>query len=726
MTTFAQTGSVQQRARVRTAPFVLLSALLVATLLATGAIVYLAVMQPWLGLKLLLADDTVRISSLQRQDLPPIESGYSVLSLEGANGSVFALSPEDMVEEPDTLESYEAINSFLARQQQLHDILSTTPVRLTIEDSQGERSQVSVSPQPSRPLLSLPVEFWIQLFVGIGGVLVGGLVWSLRRTEPSAFFFFVSGAGLMISAGAAAIYSTRELALDATLLRTLSAFNYLGTHAFGAALISLLLVYPHRIASLGVIAAVWGATAVFATAHLAQLLPSQTLGSYGPMTVMFFIIGVLVAVQIYRSRRDPLARAALGWFGLSILCGTSVFIFAIAAPLLTGSEPQVSQAYAFGIILVIYAGLALGVARYRLFDLDVWAFRLGSYLLGALLLVVFDAFLIYAVAIERVPAFGLSLLIVALVYLPLRSAVGDRLLARPELGQHRFKQIVDIALAQTLEQQRESWHRLLDQTFAPLAIEPATGAKHTTLVEDGLGMMIPGPPPLPDLHMRFARGGRRLFSRRDVEQGEEIVALMSHAIESRYAHEAGVREERTRIAQDLHDNIGAQLLRTLHAPDTERKNALVGETLSDLRDIISNARDGGIDLEELLAELRYETEERVSLAEMHLNWSARGADDVIVGARVAHTLRSIVREAASNAIRHAGGETFKVAVQVDRGTIALSIADDGQGFDATLMAPGNGLGNMRARLLSHDGTLSISGQDGVSIEARLPISDSES
>lgn len=58
----------------------------------------------------------------------------------------------------------------------------------------------------------------------------------------------------------------------------------------------------------------------------------------------------------------------------------------IIAPNLVGLPPMLSQGVAFLFFLLIYVGVALGVARYRLFQLDEWAFRIliGVQLMGAL------------------------------------------------------------------------------------------------------------------------------------------------------------------------------------------------------------------------------------------------------------------------------------------------------------------------------------------------------
>lgn len=282
----------------------------------------------------------------------------------------------DVIEEPDTLTQYSAISSFRERQAALSAIMQQSEVELAWTRADGTPQKLTFAPYAGRPAWSLPFEFWLQLFVGGAGIFVGAWVWALRRDHASDFFA-LSGFGLMLAALSASVYSTRELALSASLMQTLNAGNSIGTNIFGLSLVSLLLVYPHRIGNSLAIIAAWVIGGIAVGAHLLQVMPSQALGSYGPMLIQFIVIAALIVTQLYRSRRSPLARAALGWFGLSILLGTGVFVFAIAVPVLLGFEPQTSQAHAFGIILLIYCGLAVGVARYRLFDLGLWSFRLA-------------------------------------------------------------------------------------------------------------------------------------------------------------------------------------------------------------------------------------------------------------------------------------------------------------------------------------------------------------
>src|SRR5690606_10276520 len=124
--------------------------------------------------------------------------------------------------------------------------------------------------------------------------------------------------------------------------------------------------------------------------------------------------------------------------------------------------------------------------------------------------------------------------------------------------------------------------------FAPLQISPAEPSREPALTDNGLGLLVPGAGPAPALLLSHADSARRLFNRRDLATARELHALFAHSLRSRDAFEAGAKAERTRIACDIHDNIGARLLTALHASLPDRKNSLIRETLADLRSIIND------------------------------------------------------------------------------------------------------------------------------------------
>lgn len=697
-----------------------------AGLAAVSVALFISLSQPWLGFGLVVDTESglVRIDEVAPNG--PAQALIPGTSL--ARIGAIAIEADDLVEEPDVAESYIALQRFFERQSQFHAVLQGPDVALETGDAPDER--VSVTPASQRPVTSLPPAFWVQIITGLISMMVGVWVWSLRRGELSAGLLAAAGASILVSAFPAAVYSSREIALPGGLFHTLSALNHLGALGFGVAMVALFLVYPRRLVppqALWLLPAVYGAIWVMDTGWIGLSGPAE--GSHLPTVTL--MIGILLAafLQYRASRDDPAARAAVRWFALSVGLCAGTFVTVVLMPNLFGMEPSVSQGYAFVLFGMLFLGVAAGVARYRLFELESWAFSILTYFGAVMLLVLFDAALISFVAMDRPAAFALSLLVVALVYLPCRDWLAKRLMPKREIDREElFGRIVDVAL--TRDSARDSrWRQVLQDAFHPLRI--SGGAKSApekpSIAEDGLVLLLPRISGLAPLKLSYAHAGRRLFSPQDRRFAGEICAMLAHAIASRNAHEKGATEERLRIARDMHDNMGAQLLSALHSETRERKDTLIRETISDLRDIVNNAAQGGKSIDELLADLKVEAAERLAAAGIRLDWQDMCEDgEVTLAPNVAHSLRSVLREIVSNTIRHSGARTMRVTFEIRNGTVHLDASDDGSGLAAGIQRDGNGLSNVEARLLALDGTLVLEdAAPGLAVRASFPLCEGE-
>ncbi len=660
-------------------------------------------------------------------DLPGagIPSGIaSLVALTNATGKTLTLSPADLIEEPDVLDSYAAMHAFFARQNEIATLLRSGQLTLEVQFL-GESLFHTIQPARQRPAHSLPFAFWLQIAVGLGGVWIGVWIWALRRADWATRCLAFSGVGLMVSAFAASIYSTRELALPGDLFRILSALNHLGAFAFGVGMIGLFMVYPRRLfrplwlAVPAIVLGMW-----FVLAH-GGAIASPAIGIHLGVILALLAILTLVCLQFRATRGDPRDRAALSWLGLAVLVGSGAFVVTVIAPHLLGMVPYVSQGVAFVFFLLIYLGVALGVARFQLFQLENWAFRILFYVVGVLLLLGIDALLIFTIVDDRAPAFALSLLIVALVWLPLRDTLARWILRRKEPARaERFRKIMDVALTPPERDQLGRWHALMEDIFNPLNRAPGSEVDTPVLREDGLALVLPRIGEIPALELRYADGGRRLFSTRDLELATEMTAMLEQALESRAAYEKGVSEERTRIARDIHDNIGVQLMAALHSPEQTRKDIMIRETLTDLRDIINNASNPDMSFDEILADLRARIAEQLYIAGATMTWTVANAQAVALPLQTAQMLRSIIREAVQNALKHAAPSHVTISVRVADGRIMVSVADDGKGFDPAHASHGNGLANLRDRADAVGGVIRIdSNANGTRITADIPLGD---
>lgn len=709
----------------RLAPNVLLSAAVGISLVLAAIAVGLATGQRWLGLGMAGWDegDFVWIETVAPDGpaagLPP---SSVLVSITGLDGTPIVMTGQDLREEPDTLPTYAAMQAFFDRQDRIARTLESGPVTLTTEHlSLAREDQIRAAPQ--RPASDLPAAFWLQIAVGLAGFWTGAWIWTLRRSDRAAQCLALAGAGLLTSAFAAAIYSTRELALPGGLFRTLSTLNLFGALVFGAGIIGLFLIYPRRLVADRWLMAPAAVLAAWFALDLWQVWDGPGTGRHLPVLLAMLTILALIGVQFRATRGQPRDRAALTWLGLAVIVGAGAFVATVIAPVVLGLGPILSQGQAFLFFLLFYAGIALGVARFQLFRLDEWAFRILFYVLGVVALLVIDAVLILTIVDERAPAFALSLLIVASVWLPLRDALARRALQRRTPARaNLFRQVLDVALAPPGPVQENRWRALLDETFRPLSIVLADTTAEAALRDDGLALAVLGPGDLPDLLLEHAAGGRRLFSPRDTELAAELSDMLANALDSRAAFEKGVAEERRRIARDIHDNIGVQLMGALHSQGLARKDMMIRETLTDLRDIINNAAHPDLSFVEMLADLRAQIAETLHAADVHLTWDVPDSGPAVLPLAVTHALRSIIREAVQNALRHARPTAITVEVGHDDASIHLTVIDDGGGFDAAAVTPGNGLANMQARVTGLGGRIEVAGDGGgTRIAARFPL-----
>ena len=183
-------------------------------------------------------------------------------------------------------------------------------------------------------------------------------------------------------------------------------------------------------------------------------------------------------------------------------------------------------------------------------------------------------------------------------------------------------------------------------------------------------------------------------------------------------------EERERIYADLHDDIGAKLLTLVHTLENPQHADLARSVLQDLRDIVSRTR-GGVSgtLLEVLAQIRDETEQRLDVMAGTLIWEQQAdlPDPALDEGQALHLFR-IVREAVTNAIRHAHATRVRVRVRRAAAMLIMDVADDGPGAVPDT-ASGRGVESMKARAAELQGTIewNAATSGGTKVVLQFPI-----
>lgn len=679
----------------------------------------IALHQPWLGLTLSSRADPFSPGILvtgETRDGPGsmINPGSRLLSVSAA-GQRVTLQPNDLMEDPDFFNSYAQVRQFFQRQTKLA-ALQARPVLLTWRDPAGQIITHTLTPEQSRPLSSLPFVFWLQLLCGGVALLVGAWVYALKPKSWPGRLLALSGLLFLPNTFSAAIYSTRELALPGGLFETLSAINHLGGLGFGGALAALFLVYPARLAApkflwpVPLILLCWWAADVW------RIMPDVGWGVRIPLLLEIMLAVGLAVVQWRRSAMRTADRAALRWFILSAVVGAFTFVVLTFGARMFGILPPMQQGYAFGFFLAMYLGLALGVGRYHLFDLDRWAYRLLLWILGLGLVIVLDMLLVLLMNWHHDLSLLLTLLLVGLLYLPMRQWLWNRMMQGelPPIDK-LLPEIISVAFtAQTQERERR-WLGLLDRLYQPLhnlPLEHTPGDQTTGLAQDGMELRIAPAGGITARRLQGRSAGQRLFTSTDAELSASLVTLFNQAAAGRDALEIGVQQERDRIASDLHDDIGAKLLTLRHLVQGEREQALLMTTIDQLRAIVRGLRQSAQPWDEFAADIRSEMAQRLTAAGMELDWPSPligglattprpyqpGPGHPLQDAAQQYHLRALLQEAVSNAIRHAQASRVCVRLTVQDDTqMHVEVMDDGIGIDPQHSATGHGLTSMQIR-----------------------------
>lgn len=213
---------------------------------------------------------------------------------------------------------------------------------------------------------------------------------------------------------------------------------------------------------------------------------------------------------------------------------------------------------------------------------------------------------------------------------------------------------------------------------------------------------------------------------------EQRVAEKTTEIEHSYAQLSDLRAEqaaateRQRIASDLHDDLGAQLVTiaqaSLYANDIGRVAELARQALTDMRLSVRGLTGAPTPLPHVLADWRSETVERLTLAGVTVLWNANDPPmDWVLPARMQVQVTRILREVVSNVIRHSGAHRCWVDIHVAANQLQLGVQDDGVGFDPRQASQGQGLGNMQRRARALGGTLEIGAREVGGTSIRLDI-----
>ncbi len=215
-----------------------------------------------------------------------------------------------------------------------------------------------------------------------------------------------------------------------------------------------------------------------------------------------------------------------------------------------------------------------------------------------------------------------------------------------------------------------------------------------------------------------------------------LVSLIYSAARYRLGRVLEIERVRSRIASDLHDEIGSGLTRIAILADSASQAAnsmaRAGDAPVDMersahrsiemaKKIGSNARDlidsmsdvvWSIDpkydsLADFLFYFRIYANELTEAKGIVLEISADATERLRIGPQIKRTLQLVSKEALSNSVKYSGCRNIKYRLSVANKRISVSLEDDGCGFDLNSVERGHGLNNMEKHAREMHGEILI-------------------
>jgi signal transduction histidine kinase len=187
-----------------------------------------------------------------------------------------------------------------------------------------------------------------------------------------------------------------------------------------------------------------------------------------------------------------------------------------------------------------------------------------------------------------------------------------------------------------------------------------------------------------------------------------------------------LEKERSRIARDLHDQLGANLTQVAllgemaeadrHAPEEIASHAqqisqTARETTHALDEIVWAVNPSNDTLDGLITYACKYAQEYLGLAGLHYRAEVPSQlPAVVIPPEVRHNVFLAFKEAVNNVVKHAQATEARIRLQLQPDRFILEIEDDGRGVgkpDAPAARTRNGLRNMRKRMEDIHGEFSL-------------------
>lgn len=561
-----------------------------------------------------------------------------------------------------------------------------------------------VAPQP-RGYAGLGWAFWPLAGLALLLYLLGLVVALARPQAPNLLYGMAAGCqatNLLLIA----LEAAPGLGLPPLLLQAHPAWRLALDTCTGAATVHAWALNPTRLPRAGWLA---GAAWALAVPGVLLLHAAQPPGLWWWQQGLCLALGALAWAVVDRSQRlrpHPYA-AIMRRFGAAVLATLVLATVAVAS---TTRLPGLALGVAEGAAITWYLFLASLILLTPFLERSRQVLREFALLAGiSTVAISVDLLFVSVFSVGPFTSLAVALFLAVAVYAAARQVILQRLLGCSLLTTERtFDQLY--RAARELQSQPHLYpallSRLLGELFEPLeCLRLDRTARRTRVLDGGAALLVPlrgpddeAPAQTQALALRHAQRGRRLFTHDDARLADRIVEQLRRAVAYDQAVERGRHEERLRIAQDLHDDIGARLLTMMYQARTPEDEDYIRHTLQDLKTLTRGLAAAEHRLSHAAAEWKADLAQRMAVARGRLAWTADIDQDLALTVVQWSALTRVLRELVSNALFHGQATQLDVLLRVQGRSLTLQVADNGSGTTPEIWSHGLGLGGVRKRI----------------------------
>ncbi|MDH5182764.1 MAG: hypothetical protein OEX12_02620 [Gammaproteobacteria bacterium] len=670
---------------------------------------------PWLGIDFSVKSHLSGLVIKEIEKDGPADSiltpGMQIVEIGNEQQSLL-LDHTILIPEPADLANFARYNRFVENNQNLYSILSSGSVWL--KDIHGK--QYTVAPEAYRHLSSLKPDHIAIILVSVISIVFHYMLARFKRHQLSIQVLTVTALAypLHILIGQTTFF--RELVVNPLVLEYIHPLQMLSALFYAYFLMGLMFYYPTRLLSRKAVYLLFALAITFWLNLISQTitLPDNT---YLTQFNILFLIAIFAGlVQWRKAKGSAIKMAQIKWFFLAMFGGAGLNIIFNIVPQSLGRDPYVGISTVLLFSYLIFIGIAIGIYRYRLFNIDRWWFSVWSWFFAGLAIVLLDLAFISLVNIDKQTATIASLLIVGWIYFPVRQRIWQAFSYTPHatISQHLPEIVSSIVRIKTVTEVDETLISTLKSIF---------NAQHTSLQNkqslqislhnSGLSLSVPDINGNNTIILEHAEQGARLFSSDDIALATGISELFKHSYSALNSKEQGAIEERERIMSDLHDDLGPKLLTLIHSLHKPRLVEIARDSLHTLRDIVYSIQyQEPMSLYELLEYERHALNKRVSEKGREIIWHIDSAmDDVHLNPESILHLKRIFNELISNELRHSASASMTFSVSKKNNIVSVRLCTANQGKNIEQWKVGVGLGNLTRRSKALEGTIQWKNQN---------------